>query len=227
MMVRKIRAERVEDAVAEALSDEGRSEASAIEAVDISFYDDEDEEVEPLKPIRVTMRSEKVLDAAAPMVVHVDNRGDAALVEQAAEEILPEPKDDDAVVFEVDSFSVYAIVYTVDFAWEVGGSQYTFTLAGDDAVSLRALAAALHLYETPEADAAAGAADAESAAFKSTEAEADSESAAEEAAAADGAQAAEAESAGDEKAAEEPAAEEIAAESAEADDPAEEGGEST
>ena len=32
--------------------------------------------------------------------------------------------------FEADSFSVYAVVYTVDFRWEVDGNVYEYSLAG-------------------------------------------------------------------------------------------------
>lgn len=52
--------------------------------------------------------------------------------------------------FEAGSFSVYAVVYTVDFSYEFNGKVYSFTMSGEDSVSLRALIEALHVYENTE-----------------------------------------------------------------------------
>lgn len=54
--------------------------------------------------------------------------------------------------FEAGSFSVYAIVYTVDFSYEVNGNTYSFSMQGADSVSLRDLIAALHVYESDSSD---------------------------------------------------------------------------
>ncbi|MDO5138288.1 MAG: SpaA isopeptide-forming pilin-related protein, partial [Oscillospiraceae bacterium] len=43
---------------------------------------------------------------------------------------------DDTVEFEANSFSVYAVVYTVDFHWEVDGKSYDFSIPGGGFVSL-------------------------------------------------------------------------------------------
>ena len=43
------------------------------------------------------------------------------------------------VSFEADSFSVYAIVYTVDFHWEVDGKEYSYSIAGGSAINLKDL----------------------------------------------------------------------------------------
>lgn len=38
--------------------------------------------------------------------------------------------------FEAESFSIYGVVYTVDFHWEIDGEVYSFSIAGGDAISL-------------------------------------------------------------------------------------------
>ncbi len=53
--------------------------------------------------------------------------------------------------FEADSFSVYAVVYTVDFAWEVEGKTYKYALSGGNAISLKSLLEALKVTNDSEA----------------------------------------------------------------------------
>ena len=50
--------------------------------------------------------------------------------------------------FEADSFSVYGVVYTVDFSWEVNGKTYQFILPGGGYVSLESLLEVLHVANT-------------------------------------------------------------------------------
>lgn len=61
------------------------------------------------------------------------NNSGAAFKNGQAEEIL----------FETDSFSVYGVVYTVDFHWEVDGKEYAFSLPGGGFVSFTSLSEAL------------------------------------------------------------------------------------
>ena len=189
-------------AVAEAV--EGAVEAPktrGFHAVDISFRDAEGNEIEPLKPIRVSMTSDAIKRAVedgstAPVVVHVSdfgadkpapdegmgeggsagaaNAGNAEYAENAdeveddqrgsgrserideqASENAPESHSPAAAVIETDtgtekdhgdtltfnaeSFSVYAIVYTVDFHWEVNGKKYDFSIPGGGFVSFEHL----------------------------------------------------------------------------------------
>ena len=69
------------DAVASALEGAVDTRTKGFQAVDISFRDAEGKEIEPLKPIRVTMKSKDIKSAAedssvAPLVVHVEDRKD-------------------------------------------------------------------------------------------------------------------------------------------------------
>ena len=68
-----------------------------LRAVDISFHS-QGAEVEPLRPVKVWMTT----DAAEALVVHVDDRGDAEVLESETAE--------GYVSFQTESFSVYAIV---------------------------------------------------------------------------------------------------------------------
>ena len=47
------------------------------------------------------------------------------------------------IAFDAESFSVYGIVYTVDFTYE----GFTFTMPGEGSVLLSILAGELNLYE--------------------------------------------------------------------------------
>ena len=146
------------------------------QAVDITFLDKDGKEIQPAKPVRVALTSkiaEQVKEDAKtgavedPVVVHVDDDGNAEQMELLApEEIEPaqgktegelleegrtsngeqeETGTTDAageapsVGFTADSFSVYVIVYTVDFHWEVDGKVYEFSIPGGGFVTLQQL----------------------------------------------------------------------------------------
>lgn len=132
-------------------------EVVKVQAVDIAFYDAEGKEIEPEKPIKVTMKSNAVPAEAEekPVVVHVDDSLSASVVdtEVPAESVNVA----EAVTFESDSFSVYAIVYTVDFEYEKEGRMFRFSLDGGASISLADLCAVLGMNgetETPDAFAA-------------------------------------------------------------------------
>lgn len=71
------------------------------------------------------------------------------------------------ISFAADSFSVYGVVYTVDFKWEVNGKTYEYSLPGGGYISLEALAETLGLAEKADksADLAAFIADIDKAEF--------------------------------------------------------------
>ena len=101
--------------------------------------------VEPAADVTVNIR---LLDApeetkATPQVVHFAE--DGAELMTLKDEV--ENSEDEEIRFVTDAFSVYSVVYTVDFSYEVNGKVYGFTLQGADSVSLRALIDALHVYE--------------------------------------------------------------------------------
>jgi len=111
---------------------------------DIQIWAD-DHEIQPKSAVTVNIN---LLDApedekAVPSVVHFAKAGAELmeLVEKA------ENSETDGIQFVTDEFSVYSVVYTVDFFFEVNGKVYGFNMDGADSVSLRALVEALHVYE--------------------------------------------------------------------------------
>ncbi|MDO5476821.1 MAG: VWA domain-containing protein [Eubacteriales bacterium] len=215
----------VVDALENAVDSTART--SGFQAVDITFYNADGKEIEPLQPIRVSMHSEAIRKAlednyTAPVVMHIedptrdvettaeeaasdntkeeadaeslDTSGNAAGDPDAdpvdtdetdaesnqeksnedsrgsehapadhdkkgggeivAREVEAAPTDQnektthqggsaDGLTFEANDFSVYAIVYTVDFHWGVNGRMYEFSLHGGDSISIRDLVGAL------------------------------------------------------------------------------------
>ena len=55
---------------------------------------------------------------------------------------------DGTVDFEADSFSIYAVVYTVDFHWEVDGKTFEFSIPGGGFISIEALMEILGVADT-------------------------------------------------------------------------------
>lgn len=209
----------VSDAISEAVD----SETCGFQAVDITFRNAQGEEIEPLKPVRVTFSSDLISEAAQdekigdPVVVHVQDDGTVqTLSRTSAENEDSDNKDSDkekkeeeaaaatenslsfetgennessnispedpgvadgqnnvvnkgsqegdqegsqedseinedagssesadsstgALSIEVDQFSIYVIVYTVDFKYSVDGKTYEYSLPGGGYINLRDL----------------------------------------------------------------------------------------
>ncbi len=108
-----------------------------MEAVDISFINAEGEEIEPLLPIHVVIGSPLIEEKKEDLtVVHVPDQEDASVVALTEEEDVQT----DEVAFEAESFSVYAVAYTVDFALtDKDGNTYTFALEGGKQITLSEL----------------------------------------------------------------------------------------
>lgn len=144
---------------------------SEVHAVDITFKNATGEAVEPLLPITVAMSAEPKKETDRdPVVVHMDDDGYAEQVEDAAPagssedaaegETAPEGEADTASVqpsseaaeetaaatemtFEASSFSVYALVYTVDFTFD----GYKISIPGGSSILFSKLAEELALGE--------------------------------------------------------------------------------
>ena len=140
------------------------------QAVDISFRDADGNEIEPAKPVRVVMTSSLIKEAAqndtisAPVVVHVDNKGNGEQIDlvdpekieaakgRTEEELIKEAEAaremeekteadkvsaEDSVGYETDRFSVYAIVYTIyTYVISDGGDTYKITVTYDDTAKI-------------------------------------------------------------------------------------------
>lgn len=141
MTVTPVSSEDVMDTVTDTLGDR---QIVTVKAVDITFWNN-DEEVEPAKPISVSMSSDPVEKANESAVIHIDNEGTADIVAEA-------DNAEEEMTFAADSFSVYVMTYTVDFEYEINGSIYTFSMTGGDAVSFRELVKTLHLLDGTDKD---------------------------------------------------------------------------
>lgn len=152
---------------------------SRIEAVDICFRDADGNEIEPKAPVSVCMITENKASKEDPVVVHVDDEGHAESVQDAevyttgthdqivltangsaanqaeseTETISESSADADtntAIEFETEQFSIYAVVYTVDFHYGADGKEYNFSLPGGGFVSLAHLVEVLEIASTDE-----------------------------------------------------------------------------
>ncbi|MBR0463586.1 MAG: hypothetical protein IJJ23_04280, partial [Clostridia bacterium] len=119
---------------------------------DITILDAEGNPVQPETPVTV---SATLADATQDEVqaVHFTDEALALVTAGRTEE--------EAVTFDAESFSVWGIVYTVDFHWEVDGKTYTFTLPGGGYVGLEALVEVLGIAGEAPAEAAQAPAEAE------------------------------------------------------------------
>lgn len=134
-----------EKAAAETSIDSNRAEAVA---VDITFYDEAGKPIEPAADVHVTMSIPRDIATESLAVVHMPE-------DKAAEVVATTATDPENATAEFDSaaFSVYAMVYTVDFTWVVDGQSYEFSFAGGSVASFRELVEALHLADGAKEDA--------------------------------------------------------------------------
>ena len=123
MVVTPINSNDVLDAVNNTLDN---SNVKRVEAVDITFYDKDGNEIEPLTEIKVSLVSDLIKDSKETTVVHIDDEGEGKIVEQSDEETK-----DDEVKFESKDFSTYVVVetgeVTVDYL-SADGNTYAITV---------------------------------------------------------------------------------------------------
>ena len=135
----------------------------------VKFYDitlqAAGENVQPDKPVNVTISYDK--EARKDLVV--SKKTDVRVVhfkqDENTDEIIPEILDNTNVdaaltvynrlkeaTFEAESFSVYGVVYTVDYEFEVDGKKYDFSLDGGDSTSIRDLLTRFEILDEDECD---------------------------------------------------------------------------
>ena len=115
---------------------------------DIKIMDGESE-VQPAVPVTVqAVLADESQDAdAVPCAVHFagDNVEQPDVVEAA--------ETGETVVFRAASFSVWGVVYTVDFHWTVNGETFDYSIPGGDCASLRELLGLLNMVaDDPETE---------------------------------------------------------------------------
>ena len=130
MNVTSVAADRVQGAVSDAVE----GQVTHMDAADISFTCD-GAELEPAKPIRVSMEPKQTLQESEPLIVHVQDDGSARQVDA-----LSTPAGETGVLFEADSFSVYVLVYTMELSnvLSADGRLYDITVSYTDAAQIPA-----------------------------------------------------------------------------------------
>ena len=105
-----------------------------VDAVDIVFTCG-GKEIEPAKPIRVSMQPKQAAPEAEPLVVHVQDDGSACQVDA-----MSTPAGETGVLFEADAFSVYALVYTMELnhVLSADGQAYDITVSYTDEAQIPA-----------------------------------------------------------------------------------------
>ena len=127
---------------AQALGAIGAEEAELARFFDIAIVGEDGAEIQPAEPVSVEIELADAPEGADASVVHF---GDTP-------EVVPATEEAGVATFDASGFSVWGVVYTVDFEYSVNGKQYMFSMNGEDAISLRALLTALHVYEAGEKD---------------------------------------------------------------------------
>ncbi len=128
MIVTPIGSDDVLDAVADTLDDDVK--VRKVQAVDITFYDKDGNQIEPACGIKVSLVSDLIKDSDNTQIVHIDDDGNVSIVEQSEEE-----SEEDEVKFESKDFSTYAIVETESITTSyltADGSTYEVTVSFDE-----------------------------------------------------------------------------------------------
>ncbi|MBQ9006217.1 MAG: hypothetical protein IJ092_07565, partial [Atopobiaceae bacterium] len=115
MQVKWVDAKQVEGAVAQAVSERTDGKLVDLRAVDITFTDSDGQEIEPAVPITVTFASDLIDTADDSHVVHIDDQGNAEVIDAlGAKELQSRDIADqaDELVIESDQFSTYVVAVT-------------------------------------------------------------------------------------------------------------------
>ena len=122
-----------------ALENEGMKNGSA-EAVEARFFDitimHEGQKIEPKGAVSVDISYHEALQVAESgeiNALHFDDEGEISVLGAKPQ---GEGSEISSVSFDTDSFSVFGIVYTVDYEYSVNGKMYQFSLPGGGFVSL-------------------------------------------------------------------------------------------
>lgn len=109
---------------------------------DITIVDPEGKEVEPAGPVDVTITCKSdVADnlRSDPKVVHFEDNQNTKVPEEVSVDKTTSKNGTDTVKFQAESFSVYGVVYTVDFTFQ----GFTYNMSGNTSMQLSDLMAKL------------------------------------------------------------------------------------
>lgn len=110
-----------------------KGNVTSVFAVDITFKNAENNEIEPLKPIQVKIWKDEEPSNDKTSVVHVDKHGDISVLENVDDQF-----DTDAVQFEASDFSIYAVVKIeiVETIVTQDGHNYTITVTCNETAEM-------------------------------------------------------------------------------------------
>ncbi len=121
---------------------QGDQQIGYVRFFDISILAD-GEEVQPAAPVSVRIQLAELppeLTGNDAQVVHLGHLGEQT-------EVLDAQASSTGVSFEANGFSVYAVVYTVDFEYSVNGRLYDFSLLGGEKITLSELVEVLGILD--------------------------------------------------------------------------------
>ena len=124
---------------AEAAVDKGVAEARFF---DITIWAD-GKEVQPESPVKVNISYKEAIEVAEEGEVQAMHFKDGPKKAEVIDSDTNSGSEVDEIKFEADSFSVYGVIYTVDFTYD----GYTFSMPGEGTILLSELAKKLNLYE--------------------------------------------------------------------------------
>lgn len=139
----------------DAVAEQANVRVEEVESVDITFRDAEGNEIEPLQTVSMKFASAKMSKDVDAKVVHLDDQGEPAVVDALNEQELQargEELQDNELMVDVQAFSVYSIVYTVDFRWDVDGKAFDFSIPGGGFASLSQLVEVLGIAEAGDSE---------------------------------------------------------------------------
>ncbi len=126
----------------DALAAIGAEEVELARFFDITILAADGSEIQPAEPVQVEIELADAPSGAEASVVHFGKTA----------ELVPASEDDGVTTFDADSFSVWGVVYTVDFHWVVDGQDYAWSIQGGGATCLRELLPALGIVSEDEFD---------------------------------------------------------------------------
>ena len=121
----------------EELIDSASTKVTGVRFFDITLEDSEGNELHPESGVRVMIETKDTLkENEKVQICHFDEEKDKP-VEVESREVTNETYEEEnlGVEFEAESFSVYGVVYTVDFEYSVNGKMYQFSFPGGGFVS--------------------------------------------------------------------------------------------
>ena len=124
---------------AQAASDKGVAEARFF---DITIWA-KGKEIQPKSAVRVNISYKKAIDVAEEGEVKAMHFEDGTKDPDILETDTNDGSKVDEIAFDAESFSVYGVIYTVDFTYD----GYTFSMPGEGSILLSELADELGLYE--------------------------------------------------------------------------------